>query len=148
MKKPLFPVLAALCLMFLLPVGCRADGRMIEPEMLPEAAKTFIKQYFPENTIIYAEKEVEIKGTTYEVRLDDGTKVDFDGKGIWDKVNCKIKAVPAALVPEPIAAYVNASFTGQQIVKIDKERYGYEIELSCDLDLKFNKQGKLIRVDD
>ena len=34
------------------------------------------------------------------------------------------------------------------ITKIDKERYGYDIELSNDLELKFNRQGALIGMDD
>ena len=33
-------------------------------------------------------------------------------------------------------------------MKIDKERHGYDIELSNDLELKFNKQGQLIGFDD
>ena len=33
-------------------------------------------------------------------------------------------------------------------VKIDKERYGYEIELGNDLELKFDKNGKLLNIDD
>lgn len=39
---------------------------------------------------------------------------------------------------------VKASFSA----KTDKERYGYEIELSNDIDLKFNYQGVLIGMDD
>ena len=37
---------------------------------------------------------------------------------------------------------------GEIIVSIDKEHYGYDIELSNSLDLKFNKQGQFISYDD
>ena len=59
-----------------------------------------------------------------------------------------MNAVPQVLVPEAIAAYVQATFPNNVITKIDKERYGYEIELSNDMDLKFNKKGNLIGIDD
>jgi hypothetical protein len=56
--------------------------------------------------------------------------------------------VPAVLVPQLIATYVSTNFPGEIIVKIDKERHGYDVELSNDLDLKFNKKGMLIGMDD
>jgi uncharacterized protein YuzE len=134
--------------MLLQSVTCLADDKIIPVEQLPASAKTFVKKYFPQATIEYATKDTEFMGTTYEVRLSDGTEVDFDKKGNWDNVDCKTKAVPASLVPAAIAQYVKAHYPNTVIVKIDKERGGYEIELSNDLDLKFNSKGKLIGIDD
>ena len=121
---------------------------IISPDKLPVAAQSFIKEYFPETAISYAKKDADLTKTTYEVTLQDGTEIDFNSKGEWDKVDCKRAAVPAALVPAFIAEYVQTSFPGQIIVKIDKERYGYEIELGNDLELKFDKNGKLLNIDD
>ncbi|MBQ7750619.1 MAG: PepSY-like domain-containing protein [Bacteroidales bacterium] len=56
--------------------------------------------------------------------------------------------VSSALVPAAIAEYVRTNFPGQVIVMIDKEPYGFEVELLNGLELKFNKDGNLIRVDD
>ena len=139
--------MALLC-MLLQSVTCLADDKIIPVEQLPAPAKTFVKKYFPQATIEYATKDTEFMGTTYEVRLSDETEVDFDKKGNWDNVDCKTKAVPASLVPAAIAQYVKAHYPNTVIVKIDKERGGYEIELSNDLDLKFNSKGKLIGIDD
>jgi uncharacterized protein YuzE len=147
MNKNKFFLVALLC-MLLQSVTCLADDKIIPVEQLPASAKTFVKKYFPQATIEYATKDTEFMGTTYEVRLSDGTEVDFDKKGNWDNVDCKTKAVPALLVPAAIAQYVKAHYPNTVIVKIDKERGGYEIELSNDLDLKFNSKGKLIGIDD
>ena len=147
MNKNKFFLVALLC-MLLQSVTCLADDKIIPVEQLPAPAKTFVKKYFPQATIEYATKDTEFMGTTYEVRLSDGTEVDFDKKGNWDNVDCKTKAVPASLVPAAIAQYVRAHYPNTVIVKIDKERGGYEIELSNDLDLKFNSKGKLIGIDD
>ena len=121
---------------------------IISPDKLPVAAQSFIKEYYPETAISYAKKDADLTKTTYEVTLQDGTEIDFNSKGEWDKVDCKRAAVPAALVPAFIAEYVQTSFPGQIIVKIDKERYGYEIELGNDLELKFDKNGNLLNIDD
>ena len=147
MNKNKFFLVALLC-MLLQSVTCLADDKIIPVEQLPASAKTFVKKYFPQATIEYATKDTEFMGTTYEVRLSDGTEVDFDKKGNWDNVDCKTKAVPASLVPAAIAQYVKAHYPNTVIVKIDKERGGYEIELSNDLDLKFNSKGNLIGIDD
>ena len=147
MNKNKFFLVALLC-MLLQSVTCLADDKIIPVEQLPAPAKTFVKKYFPQATIEYATKDTEFMGTTYEVRLSDGTEVDFDKKGNWDNVDCKTKAVPASLVPAAIAQYVKAHYPNTVIVKIDKERGGYEIELSNDLELKFNSKGNLIGIDD
>ena len=124
-----------------------ADDKMIPAEQLPASAQTFVKKNFPNNTITYAEKDGFIN-PTYEVLLSNGTKVEFDKKGTWDKVDTHQGSVPAHLIPTAIANYVKTNYAGAKIVKIDKEPYGYEIELSNDLDLKFNKAGALIAMDD
>ena len=142
MRQTKFMLMALVCLM--MSSVCRADDTPISPEALPAAAKTFVQTNFPGQKIIYAEKD----WNSYECRLDDGTKIEFNKKGNWDKVDCHMKAVPAAIVPEAIQTYVKVNFEGCIITKIDKERYGYEIELSNDIDLKFNYQGVLIGMDD
>lgn len=121
-----------------------ASDRVITANQLPAAAQTFINQTFPGASIMYA----EIDDGKYEVHLNDGTEINFDRKGNWDKVDCKLKAVPAHLIPATIASNVETQFSGTVITKIDKERYGYEIELSNGLDLKFNRQGMLSEIDD
>ncbi|MBO4315555.1 MAG: PepSY-like domain-containing protein [Prevotella sp.] len=145
-KVSLFSV--AIVSMVMQSVTCLADDMVIPVGQLPEAAKTFVKKNFPNTAISYVTKEMEFMGATYEARLADGTEIDFDKKGNWDKVDCQLKAVPAALIPATISQFVKTNHPDAIIVKIDKERYGYDIELSNDLELKFNKKGQLIGIDD
>ena len=122
-----------------------ADGRIILPAQLPANAKAFVTTHFEGQKIVYAEKEWGI----YECHLNHGTQIDFYKKGKWKKVDCNdFKAVPDVLIPEVIKQYVNENFPESIITKIEKERYGYDIELSNDLELKFNKQGYILRMDD
>jgi hypothetical protein len=122
-----------------------ADDRPIPVNMLPANAKAFVTTHFKGQKIIYAEKEWGI----YECHLNDGTQIDFYKKGEWKKIDCNdFKAVPDVLIPEVIKQYVNENFPESIITKIEKERYGYDIELSNDLELRFNKQGYILRMDD
>ena len=142
MKQIKFFLAAIMCI--LVSNVVMADDTPIPIEQLPAAAKTFVQTNFQGKRIIYAEKD----WNSYECRLDDGTKIEFNRKGNWKKVDCHMIALPAAIVPAAIQQYVSTNFPGTVITKIDKERYGYEIELSSDIDLKFNYQGVLIGMDD
>ena len=142
MKQIKFFLAAIMCI--LVSNVAMADDTPIPVEQLPAAAKTFVQTNFQGKRIIYAEKD----WNSYECRLDDGTKIEFNRKGNWKKVDCHMIALPAAIVPATIQQYVSANFPGTVITKIDKERYGYDIELTNDIDLKFNYQGVLIGMDD
>lgn len=142
MKKVKF--ILAVLMAFVVSNIAMADDTPIAVESLPAAAKTFVQTNFPKAKIIYAEKD----RNSYECRLADGTEIEFNRKGNWKKVDCHTTAVPAALVPKTIQQYVNSKFQGTIITKIEKERYGYDIELSNDIDLKFNKQGAFMSMDD
>ena len=143
MKKIKFFLMAMICLV--VSNVAKADDRPISVEQLPEAAKSFIQTNFEGLKIVYAEKD----WNTYECMLENGTKVEFDIKGVWKKVDCEgMNTVPVALVPAPIQQYVNGSFAGCSVIKIDKEYYGYDVELSNEIDLKFSHQGELMGMDD
>ena len=107
-----------------------------------------MQQYFAGATIVNVETDSEYGGIEYELTLNDGTEIDFDRNNQWDKVDCHIKAIPAALVPQEIANYVKSNFQALPITKIDKDAYGYEIELSNGMDLKFDTSGRFMGIDD
>ena len=133
---------AAVCLLFTA-VSCAHD-RIIPVTQLPAQAQTFIKTYFADKAVAYAKQD----GAKYEVKFNDGAEVEFTRRGEWDKVDCKFTAVPEAIVPEQIKNYVAANHPGALITKIDKERYGYEIELSNSLELKFDRNFNIFDIDD
>lgn len=125
-----------------------AEAAPAANQALPEGVTAFIQQYFPGATVVRVETDSEHGGVEYEVNLNDGTEVDFDVNNQWEKVDCRTKAVPAALVPKAIAGYVKSNYQNLSITKIHKEHYGYEIELSNGLDLNFDRSGQFMGVDD
>lgn len=115
---------------------------------LPPVAQAFIETTFRGNKFDYGRQEKSGISSTFEVFLADGTKIEFDKKGKWEEVDCLKKAVPAALIPKPIAEYVRTNHDGQIIVKIEKtDRNGYEIKLSDDVEIEFSKKFKVLEVE-
>lgn len=119
-----------------------------DASVLPAAAQTVLSRNFKAAvSLVKIDKEFG-RVSEYEVILSDGTEITFDSKGNWESVEVSRKgSVPAAFVPEAIAAYVKKNEKGQRIVGIEKKRGGYEVELANGLDLKFDSNGKFLRYD-
>jgi len=139
--------LIAFIVMMMQSANSLADDRMIHGIELPAAAQTFIWMYFPQQTVTYAEVDGFLK-PTFEVWLSDGTKIEFNRNGIWDSVECSFTAVPPGLVPLAINDYVRNRFVDTTICRIDIDRHGYDIELSNGIELKFDRNCLLTRIDD
>ena len=85
------------------------EEHKISPDKLPEAAKTFISQFFPGTTVTFAEKEKDDGVVKYNVRLSDGTEIDFDKSGAWTSVDCEFSVLPDGILPAPISEYITAN---------------------------------------
>ena len=122
------------------------DDRPIDFSQLPKTAQATVKKHFASSEILYSTQDgIVIK--TYDVMFANGDKIEFDSKGNWKDVE-KMSGVPTAFVPVQIQNFVKKSYPGTKITKIDRDARDYEIELSNGLDLKFNKSGRLIEIDD
>lgn len=119
--------------------ACSDDDKPISSTDLPADARSFVEKYYPSLTIIYAEKDSKHSSTTYDILLSDGTEVEFDSDGRWLDINAPYgKAVPAALVPQPIADFVALTFPDQLINEFSRESYGFKAELTNDIGLEFS----------
>lgn len=146
MKK--FAVLTV-ALLFVFALTGRADNdRPITVDQLPQKAQQFINQYFPKAKVAYAKEEREFLDTRYEVVFANSVKIEFLKDGEWKEVDCKYSAVPAAIVPSAIAKYVEGNYENVQIVKIDRSKREYEMDLSNKLELTFDSKFNLIDIDD
>lgn len=122
---------------------CFADSEFnyIPVERLPQSAKAFVKEEFPDAVIVSAEREFD----AFECMLDNGIEIEFDLKGVWLKIDGYVRtALPASVIPVNINKYVKDNYPEFDVTMIEKGRYGYKVELSNNLDLKFNHHGKFI----
>ncbi len=124
---------------------------VITESKLPSSSRKFLKTHFEGIDITRIEKETDGLDKDYTVYLANGFEIDFTKSGAWDEVDGHIKAVPQSildLIPEKIAQYVNTNYSDYEIVKVNKERYGYEIGLNGDIDIKFDSKGNFEGFDD
>jgi hypothetical protein len=124
---------------------------MIPETQLPASSREFIKTHFPDVAIIRIVKETDGFEKDYTVYLANGFDIDFEKNGNWDDVDGHINSLPQSildLLPAGIVEYVSVNLKDYKIVEVNKERYGYEIGLTGDIDLKFNLLGSFIGYDD
>lgn len=128
-----------------------ADKYSLNRDDLPSPAQEFLTEHFPKGRVSMVKTDKHLlKKTDYDVKLVDGTKIEFDNAGKWTSVDCKRAAVPDAIVIKPIRNYVSKYFPQTFIVSIEKKASGYEVELNDGIELKFNILGafKSMKMDD
>ena len=125
------------------------SDKPVPAEQVPDPVKDFIQKKFPGQAISFAKKDIELTGSQYDVVLAGGTRIEFDTDNEWDKIEGTIdNPIHEDLVPAAIVTFVKLNHPDAQIIKIDKERYGFEVELTNGLELKFNNQFEIIDIDD
>lgn len=115
---------------------------------LPQTAQQVINANFKDVKVALTKKEVDFFGKSYDVIFTNGDKIEFDSNGHWEKISCKYSKVPTILIPSAILKYVDENFSNNPIIKIEKEKRGYEVELQNGLELEFNKNGQCVKIDD
>ena len=124
-----------------------AGDNLIRFEELPEAARATVNRYFDADQVASVKQEYEWLGSVYEVKFYDGTEIDFLGNGEWKEIDCTPRALPAGLVPSGIARLIEKRFPERKVVKIERDRRDWEVELDDGTDLKFDLQFNLIDID-
>lgn len=125
-----------------------AADRVIQYTQLPKTAQAFVEKYFPGRSAVLVTEDREFSGVSYEVRLSDGTEIDFTGKGQWKEVDGKRTALPTAFIPAQITKLIQSRHAGDAIVQIEKGRRGYKVELASGIEAHFNSQLQFVRYDD
>ncbi|MBR1552336.1 MAG: PepSY-like domain-containing protein [Muribaculaceae bacterium] len=120
------------------------DDRVITFQQLPAAAQAFHKAHFSKNVPLV----VTMDWDDYTIVYESGEKVEFDRNGEWKDIDCRMSVVPSVLVPEQIKAAVKTTFPAASIVKIDRNRRGYEVKLNNGMEVEFNRAFQVIDIDD
>lgn len=125
--------------------ACSDDkDEVITSDKLPASARTFVSQYYPAANIVFAQKDKD----EYEAVLSDDTRIEFNKQGDWSDVDAPVgQAVAKGFYPEAIDTYVEANYPGAAINEISKERRGYDVDLTSDIDLIFSSDGTFLALD-
>ena len=148
MKKVLFlSLIAILSIGVAVAYNSTDDDRPVAAAELPKKIQDFVKQHFAGSEISYAKKDKGLVYEEFEVVLANGAKIEFDKHNEWEEVDCERGEVPASIIPKAIGDYLTKHYPQISVEKISRGR-GYDVELSNDLELEFDRSGKLLRIDD
>lgn len=117
-------------------------------KQLPKKSQDFIIKYFPDEKISYIKIDEEFMQKDYDVIFVSGSEIEFSKDGEWHEINCKRSAIPEAIIPANMKAFISKNFNNAHISKMEKKTKHFEIELSNDLDMEFDLHGNFIRIDD
>ena len=140
-------VLSLVCLLTVSATALADNDKPVSVNQLPKTAQQVIKKQFSGSKIALAKQESDMFGKSFDVIFTNGNKIEFDRNGNWTDIDCKRSAVPTSLIPTQIRNYVNKSYSGQKVIQIERDRKNYEVKLSGGIELTFNKQFKLINID-
>lgn len=148
MKRILRILMIAICCM----VSCNmvanaGNDKPISVNALPAKAQTLLSLHFNGQKVMLATIESGVVSRSYDVVLQNGTKLEFDKKGNLTEIDCKQATVPAKLIPQAIRNYLKENYPAQEVKKIEMNKNEYEVELANGLDLTFNKHFQLIDID-
>ncbi len=148
MMKKVRMMLAGLSLLVAAVPVFASDERPIDVSALPASARQFIETHFADAKVSYATVEGRVFDKDYEVVFTDGRKVEFDKNGEWEQVDAKRGQFPMAVLPQSIRTYLRQNHPDTPVSKIDRDRRGYEVELRSGLELDFDRNGRLVKIDD
>lgn len=123
------------------------DDKFISYEQLPVGAKQFLAANFGQGDILSVQYDKDLRGAEYEVEFMNGAEISFDKNGNWDEIY-----VPAGiaddLVPEKVLAFVQIRHPQATIVKMDKDKREFDVQLNNRLELVFDNHYNFLRYDD
>ncbi|MCI9845038.1 PepSY-like domain-containing protein [Flavobacterium pectinovorum] len=142
MKTKIFTV--ALLLGFVISTNAQ---KKIEVTELPKPAQEFLKKHFSHTSVEKAKKDAEHGEKGFEVKLKDGTEVEFWKDGSYREVDGDEKPIPTEFIPKNIKEYVAKHYPNEKITHIDYGHKDLDVDLTNKIDLEFTKEGKFIKGD-
>ena len=115
---------------------------------LPEAAKEFVHKHFGKEQVSHVTLDNDIINKEYTLVFASGTKLEFNGDGDWKEVDCRYTEMPQGLVPEQIENYIKNNYPNSKIREIKREHGGWEVKITGGWELTFNRDFKLVDIDD
>ena len=140
-------MIAIYCILSCNILASAGNDKPISVTTLPIKAQILLTNYFGNQKVALATIESGIVNRSYDVVLQNGTKLEFNKKGELTEIDCKQGVVPVKLIPLYIKNYLQNNYPRQSVKKLEIKKNEYEVELSNGMDLTFNKHFQLIDID-
>lgn len=113
-------------------------------DALPKTAQEFLSTYFAKSKI--ASVMLDESDGDFKVKLENGVKVEFNKIGSWTEIE-GLTSLPKGLVSSNIYDYVAHNYKKVKVVKIERDKKGFEIELADGRELEFDLNGNFVKID-
>ena len=140
-------MIAIYCILSCNILASAGNDKPISVSTLPTKAQILLTNYFGNQKVALATIESGIVNRSYDVVLQNGTKLEFNKKGELTEIDCKQGVVTVKLIPLSIKNYLQNNYPRQSVKKLEIKKNEYEVELSNGMDLTFNKHFQLIDID-
>ena len=124
------------------------DEKKIDFGDLPSEARSFIENYFPSADILSIVQEKEDGRKEYQVKLSNGTDMEFDEDGEWTNIECYFSPLPTGILPANVITKVEELHPEAYINGVEKELGGYVVEVTdaggIDWDMRSNAQFEYV----
>ena len=123
------------------------DGQAIpNTSFIPKAIVDYVEKNYPNNPI----NSIEKKNNGYEVDLvgvENDLYFNTEGQIITNPI-VDVPTVPSTgTIPETSSNFLKQYFAGVKVIKIEKGRYGVEVDLENGVDVDFDQNGNWKKVD-
>jgi len=120
--------------------------RVVGEDDLPKEARLYVTQHFPSYEVLQVVKERDDLKTSYEVHLSEGYQLEFSKKGGIRSVE-GINQLPDSVIPVAVLEYVGTNYPDNVIIDWELDDREQEVKLNNGLELKFDKNGRFLRID-
>ncbi|WP_430611852.1 PepSY-like domain-containing protein [Flavobacterium sp. JP2137] len=143
MKKTFFLTV----LMMFVGLGAFAQDIPLTQEQLPKEIKSFIAKNFGDKVFRSAKIDKELLKTTYEIKFEDGTELDFDKNSRIIQAECK-SGLPNSIIHAGIQDYITKNYGINYITEWElKTGNRQEVKLNNKIELIFDDKGQFLRLD-
>ncbi|AEM20901.1 hypothetical protein Bint_0267 [Brachyspira intermedia PWS/A] len=114
----------------------------ITPSQLPENIRRFIASNYSKAKIVYIDKVKD----QYEIKLSNGTYINFDKNGAWNYISSDDK-LSENILPKTIASKIKnimKKYNNAYVFEISKRIEFYRIRLTNSLEICIKNNGQLI----
>ncbi|MDA0035009.1 PepSY-like domain-containing protein [Brachyspira hyodysenteriae] len=114
----------------------------IAPSQLPQNIRNFLAANYRNSKIVYIDK---IKDE-YEIKLSNGTYINFDKNGTWNYISSDDK-LSENILPKTIASKIKnimKKYNNAYIFEISKRIEFYRVRLTNSLEICIRNNGQLI----
>ena len=132
-------------------ISIESDSQLPD-SVIPQAILDYVAEYYPDNYIT----EWELEDNYQEVELDNDIELEFTLDGVFIRVDSDDDeddddVLALDEIPSAITDYISTHFPSNSVIAawIDNEDDGveYEIKLSGDIDLKFDSQFQVLKIE-